>query len=1683
MNYTQEEILNLYKSRLLNITSRNKALSFRLSKAGKDSIDMYFLKDFNFDKFLNGPEKSIKITQKQYIDYKINTLDFDSLSTSDKELKKQSAKEEFNIIKNKCEKIIKQQDDIYKETGNNVLYLASSFISGIIPTNNKSTKMYAPLFLIPIEIIVNNHGIEINKKEEDVVLNRTPFVALMKYCKAKFPDVTEFYYTQYNPSLLSWILEQFDKETLIPLIYNKEITKFPTTVSDFKIDNTTFNINSHIIFSCIPLISEIYSDYEKMNGEANETMKTLLSEELVDGPSTEEIKTEYETENKKVFSITPLDKSQEFSVYMAQKSKNLVIYGPPGTGKSETILNIIADNLYQKKKILVVSEKKAAINVIYNRLSKLQNLAIMIDNNSYNYNKFKTELMSKLKSSEEIYSQEKRMLSLENMNDCLAYFNEIHSILTQKHFGKTLSEWFYDEQTILTETEENLMFDILNNTYINNLFNMDNNEFETFINNVANIKNINLYKKITSSDEDYMLMKYMFDNNISPLHIKNELRQSKEIILPLKEEIEKIKEEKELLLETFEKLINEDTKLTVIKKEKSQIESQIKGLEDEQLNLESKYNIKEKSVESIDNEILLLETEITQIENSIAVFPEKANQIKLLNDKLESMNRNLSLIRKDIFQNQKIIKAKEKNIKDLEKIFTEKEAEKEALQNSLFKFFNSKNIASLQENILTMSNEITEKQVEIATLTDNVFELEKQQNIFLEEHKSLSREIENLKEDLESLYVENTKENLPDYSIELAVDSFKIKTKALILLINEKIDYLRDSQKAINTIEQEITPTITKTKEQLSIIESQKLILSKEIEKIQRQISIMDIPEIFETANYSELKKSINQKYINKIIQKENEISQEYKKMELTNKIRETFNIENIFDAKLLNIISQYEEQRDDFRRLYQLDEDIFKMMEYLDTKNFLDSDILNSLTKIYKHLRLSEIDEQFGDSLCKIEHYDNIQNIYRENEREYLSLAASELININNPKTKTYDKYSKEEERERKEFISELEKKRSRFKMRQFMERFTNIMLTNFPIFLLTPEALSKYVPLNKDIFDVIIFDEASQLLIEKTIPGIYRAKNMIVVGDNKQLQPAQFFKVQNDVKDEIDIFFEDKSGINDFSSDAIEEKSLLNVAQTRYNSVRLLFHYRSKFLELINFSNNVFYHGELKLAPNTHRKNENKAIKRYLVRDGIFENGTNIREAEETVKILHNILSEKRQSDTVGIITFNAKQKDLIEDLIIERAQKNKHFESLYQAEKHRIENYEDKSFFIKNIENVQGDERDIIIFAIGYGYNTKGTLSTNFGPLSLAGGENRLNVAITRAKKEVHIITSFEPELLEVEETKNDGAKILKSYLEYTKHISNNNQKLAQNILEKYHINKEKIKTDTQFKNNLEQQIYKELTSRGLLVDTQIGDCGFDIDLAILNPETNQYILGIECDGYDYHSSNNIKERDILRKSFLKSHKWNIYNVWSILWYKDKEKIINEILKIVEHGGNIIEQPADYFLFKTLTKGYKKDEETNIDLTMKTKNIENITTNEESISDINQELNNEICDDYENIESNDVKDSFIPFTNIQRKATLTHTRQADRIETIENLKIGDILEYDIQFKNGEPSIIVSKNLEPIGLLPKSVANTLIPMILNKQGVITNIKVNRVIPLSWMKNKSNSPYVEVSITGTRNV
>lgn len=450
-----------------------------------------------------------------------------------------------------------------------------------------------------------------------------------------------------------------------------------------------------------------------------------------------------------------------------------------------------------------------------------------------------------------------------------------------------------------------------------------------------------------------------------------------------------------------------------------------------------------------------------------------------------------------------------------------------------------------------------------------------------------------------------------------------------------------------------------------------------------------------------------------------------------------------------------------------------------------------------------------------------------------------------------------------------QLRRQRSHMSIRALVRKIPNLLPRLKPCLLMSPMSIAQYMDAGHTPFDIVVFDEASQIPVWDAVGAIARGRQAIIVGDPKQLPPTSFFQREDDEVEMDDEVVADQESILD------------ECLAARLPQLHLRWHYRSRNEGLIAFSNHHYYENNLLTFPSPHQ--DQGVSFRYV--PGVYDRSksrTNRIEADVLVKELTNRLRDPALSTiSIGVVTFSQAQRDLIADLLEVERKKHPEIERFFD-----LENPE--RVFIKNLENVQGDERDAIFFSIGYGPDAAGKLSMSFGPLNRDGGERRLNVAVTRARKEVVLFSSLKPEQIDLARTRARGVQDLKCYMEYAEHG------MA--------AIREAISHDpsADFDSPFEQQVCEALSAKGHTVHAQVGCSGYRIDLAVVDPQCpGRYLLGIECDGANYHRSHTARDRDRLREMVLRGLGWDIVRIWSTDWWQNTQAALAKVETAIENA----------------------------------------------------------------------------------------------------------------------------------------------------------------------------------------
>ena len=637
---------------------------------------------------------------------------------------------------------------------------------------------------------------------------------------------------------------------------------------------------------------------------------------------------------------------------------------------------------------------------------------------------------------------------------------------------------------------------------------------------------------------------------------------------------------------------------------------------------------------------------------------------------------------------------------------------------------------------------------------------------------------------------------------------------------------------------------------------------------------------------------------------------------------------------------------------------------QYLNTKNACrgtDSEqFIDSIERrdIKKDDVKALVQGNFADSLLNIlfvenqelatfigELHENRIKEFEDLDKKILSLNRKRIfqkLNNNIPQI-----FGATENPEAKILAGEFTRKSGHLPVRKLLEKAGGIIKKIKPCFMMSPLSVAQYLdPTNEELqFDVVIFDEASQVKPEDALGAFMRGKTAVVMGDTQQLPPTSFFDQMATGESEEEV------------ATSLDMESILHLCKLSFPVKMLKWHYRSRHESLISVSNKEFYNNELLVYPSPSHDDPELGLKLHYNPNTVYDRGSssaNHLEARDVVKEIFNHFDKYGDTKSLGVGTFSVAQKNaILEELEIER-KKRPELEPLFSENK-------DERFFVKNLETIQGDERDVILISVGYGYDQAGKMSLNFGPLNQDGGERRLNVLITRAREKCVVFSNFKAYDMHLTANPPYGVKALKEFLSYAENLTLGASQITQQSSEPF-----------------EDAIASFLAENGYTVDKQIGCAGFRVDLAIVDDENpGKYILGITTDGKMYASSKVAGDRDRLREQVLKGLGWKLYHLWSTDWYRNRDlgrKRLLEAVEVAIRETREEEKRKSEEAKKLAEKRKKEAEKLAEELRIaKQKELEEQKENEKSTPDIGEDENIEVIPPKDDLDSGENKTDF--------------------------------------------------------------------------------------------------------------
>jgi hypothetical protein len=1378
-----KQILHSYKLRLTNLSQGNRALKLgRLSK--RMDID---LKQLGLLEKETAEELLQKIIQGRQTRI-IHKLDprFEPVNLADKRLNN----------------VFRQVSTLFEETGAYDLFVGYPFVEGRFADG---TIARCPVLLFPVRLVR-----DLQRKprwridpveDEPITFNKTFFLAYEQFQQSRLEEGFWEEEIDHSTDWREWLNELYEKiksyeleVNFNPRLYDLKLEAFPdldkTGMEAFR--NGQLKFMPYAVLGIFPQSdSALLQDYETLEKNAGQfDLDTYFSPESVHSPLAQEKPDSYIREENRYF-VTQVDQSQEEALLRIKQGNSLVIHGPPGTGKSQVIVNIIADAMAHGKRILLVSQKRAALDVVYKRLSALGLGRFSVLVHDYRYDR------------KAIYQKIRQQI-----DDIPVFQQDIRdlNVTRWEHDYKLLSrqvdqysrefEALFQSLTVARETGMRLHDLYLNSDPSAEILplasvarEMDETRLESFLTRLAAVLDY----------ADFFDPEYSWKYRLSFHHYSFDDRHT------IAGKLDGIAAQLLRLHEAYTPLRGLAPDLLEVEKNLARIETYQKA--DEIL----KSRVKRKDVEALHRDRL----EAAFVGEKLDLLDDLLGEMAEF-QLIDQLSWGLSLELKDHLAVYDKLKEKGSRFFSLKflrarwfirRVLKEKGLEPEGphynrlkSETECFRQFWSQYV-ELHEKEFFSDMPVQESLSQKRRWLDTKY-------LHLDAYRFL-----------------NEIPHLPDLGPVFTYDKLE-ETK------------WADSMKQIRQLEA-FNRSLSETyggwalllsrqqREQLlpGIRESQSAgpFLEKLQSDFQRDFSeLRSLDSVL--ANFSSIEKLA-------LDLLEPWISPGSLPEKLTAKVRNSIYFHWIEQAErqhpeLMEVSTRgFDRKRADYRQ--KLDE---------------------------RRTRVTElIRRRIKENICGIIEYNRLKNPV------------------------TYRK-----------IYHQVSKKRRIWSVRKLVaESWEDGLKELVPCWMASPESTAAIFPMIRDFFDVIIFDEASQCFVERAIPVMLRGRQCVIAGDNQQLQPLDLYTVK----------FEEAEAEFAESEIALEVESILDLAKTVMPERRLNWHYRSRQAELINFSNYAFYEGRLQMVEPAQKDLLNQPALEWISVEGKWQSNRNLPEAGRIIRLLLELM-KREDKPSIGIVTFNYHQQELIKDLLDETLEKLATTdEALYlrlQECLNQTENEEFQGLFVKNIENVQGDERDIIIFSIGYARNAEGRLVTHFGLLNLAGGGNRLNVAISRARRKIYVVCSFAPGELNVAQALHEGPRLLKGYLEYVKAVSDKREADARFVLHRQTESETQQPTSNPIADALEIAIRKA----GFYTVRDFGDTSYRLDLAVKSsPEAESFLLGIECEGSHYFSGNDPKEREVYRTALLESRNWKLHRVWARNFWLDREKEIGKVLEILE------------------------------------------------------------------------------------------------------------------------------------------------------------------------------------------
>lgn len=1242
----------------------------------------------------------------------------------------------------KLERIVKAikrfNDQSVMEKGVGILHLAFGFIKWR-EANFSKIDVKSPLLFVKVQILYDkgDRSFSLVCNDNEVIVNQS--------LKAKFEK--DF----------GLVLPDYDQETDN---YETYIEK----VNQIAIDND-WQIIDQVYLGIFSFAKQTMYEDLKANNDEMETqdlVRAIFNSDKEADIKPLESDSYYDEDYFKsgqelvLHNVVDADSSQIRAIEEAKRGKSFVIQGPPGTGKSQTITNIIAELISDGKKVLFVSEKLAALNVVFNNLKKvgLEGHCLQVHSDKANKKEFVLDIYNSLFRAKR--GAKNRQITLSELEKSKRELDLYASVLYKKYpvIGRTPYEIISGYSKYASAPDLDYTIDNIKNLNIEYLV-QNQNILEKYSEYKGNISK-KYWESVWFGFKGDI---YTYDNG---KEIKNNLASAHDYMSKVNGATKQISSLFDVNFITLDDIKSFAEQFDIL--------SQIPLFDPNILDTNKLTNI----INAIDEYVSSKTNVESYKKESLSKFDKGIYDLEIFNLYKKFHSEYQSPFR--------IFNKKYKNDFKLYCSFAKPDAGKLKFQD-------------VKDSITSAYRYLSAKKV-LDEATENFNKLSSYDYVSksIEELKKIEENLETfgkvLKSDLHLI------SNISSNDMEL------LKEKCLILtnLIKDE-DLLSKLQFVQSYFEEDFVNFKLTPKE---LIES----------KLKGILDCYD--GIGDWARFYGMYQLVS-------------------------------------EARLVNFIKACIDADIDLGQLKNVYSKIFyhQWLMYV----LYSEPTLKSFKRSVQNLNVNTF-RRLDQKLFEVNRMEIIENTYEKIQREKYNVANR--------------RYNYALTRQLSILEHEANKQRAIKPIRYLFKNIPDVIYLAKPCLLMSPLSVATYLKYEKGAFDTVIFDEASQIFPWDAIGSIARAKQVIIVGDSMQMPPTYFFQSGGGEDDGED--YDDEN--------AVDFESILDLATATLPQTSLNWHYRSRTESLIAFSNHNYYHDRLITFPASRADTDDLGIKFDYVRDGVFKDRSNIKEAEEVVKQVFEHF-KRHPERSLGVVCFSINQQMLLEDIFENEKMKHPSFAKFFD------ENLKEP-FFIKNLETVQGDERDTIIFSIGYGKDTSGDLKHNFGPLNRKGGERRLNVAVTRAKFNVLVVSSIHAGDIDLRRTNARGAKLLRDYLD-----------LAERGIEAY---KQDIVVDPNAKaeSYFEEEVANFIRESGYQVELQVGCSGYRIDICVRNPSNSDFVLAVECDGATYHSAKNTRDRDRLRQQVLERLDWKFYRIWSTDWFFnqkiEKEQLLAAISKAI-------------------------------------------------------------------------------------------------------------------------------------------------------------------------------------------